>query len=50
VFVNDLPGGPRRPRRPAGGYRYTVANGVVTQEDGKLTGALPAGVLHSATG
>jgi N-acyl-D-amino-acid deacylase len=50
VFVNDLPGGARRLRRPAGGYRYTVANGEVTQEDGTLTGALPAGVLHSATG
>jgi N-acyl-D-aspartate/D-glutamate deacylase len=50
VFVNDLPGGARRLRRPAGGYRYTLANGEVTQEDGKLTGALPAGVLHSATG
>jgi N-acyl-D-amino-acid deacylase len=50
VFVSDLPGGARRLRRPAGGYRYTVASGEVTQEDGELTGALPAGVLHSATG
>jgi N-acyl-D-aspartate/D-glutamate deacylase len=50
VFVDDLPGGARRLRRPAGGYRYTLANGEVTQEDGELTGALPAGVLHSATG
>jgi N-acyl-D-amino-acid deacylase len=50
VFVNDLPGGARRLRRPAGGYRYTVANGEVTQQDGELTGALPARVLHSALG
>jgi N-acyl-D-amino-acid deacylase len=50
VFVDDLPGGARRLRRPAGGYRYTVANGEVTQEGGEPTGALPAGVLHSASG
>jgi len=50
VFVGDLPGGARRLRRPAGGYRYTVANGEVTQHDGELTGALPAQVLHSAIG
>ena len=37
-------------RRPAGGYRYTVANGEVTQEGGELTGVLPAGVLDSAVG
>ena len=50
VFVDDLPGGSRRLRRPAGGYRYTVAAGEVTQEDGKLTGARPAGVLHVGAG
>ena len=50
VFVTDLPGGSRRLRRPPGGYRYTVANGAVTQEDGTLTGATPAGVLDSAVG
>lgn len=50
VFVNDLPDGSRRLRRPAGGYRYTVANGEVTQEDGALTGARPAGVLDSSVG
>lgn len=49
-FVSDLPGGHRRLRRPAGGFRYTVANGQVTQEAGVLTGALPAGVLDSAVG
>lgn len=50
VFVDDLPGGARRLRRPEGGYRYTVAGGEVTQRDGELTGACPAGVLHSAVG
>jgi N-acyl-D-amino-acid deacylase len=50
VFVDDLPGGSRRLRRPAGGYRYTVAGGEVTQEDGKLTGARPAGVLRVGAG
>jgi N-acyl-D-aspartate/D-glutamate deacylase len=50
VFVDDLPDGSRRLRRPPGGYRYTVAHGVVTQEAGSLTGALPAGVLDSAVG
>jgi hypothetical protein len=50
VFVNDLPGGSSRLRRPPGGYRYTLANGEVTQEDGVLTDVRPAGVLHSATG
>ena len=50
VFVDDLPGGARRLRRPPGGYRYTLAQGEVTQEGGVLTDARPAGVLHSATG
>jgi N-acyl-D-aspartate/D-glutamate deacylase len=50
VFVDDLPGGSRRLRRPPGGYRYTIANGEVTQEDGSLTEARPGRVLHSSTG
>ncbi len=50
VFVHDLPDGSSRLRRPPGGYRYTLAAGEVTQEDGVLTDARPAGVLHSATG
>jgi N-acyl-D-amino-acid deacylase len=44
-FVHDLPGGAPRLRRPPGGYRYTIASGVPTQEHGVLTGALPGGVL-----
>lgn len=50
VFVADLPAGHRRLRRPEGGYRYTIANGVITQEDGQMTDARPARVLHSGIG
>jgi N-acyl-D-aspartate/D-glutamate deacylase len=50
TFVDDLPGGASRLRRPPGGYRYTLAAGEITQEDGVLTDARPAGVLHSAIG
>jgi N-acyl-D-amino-acid deacylase len=50
VFVDDLPRRARRLRRPAGGYRYTVAAGEVTQEDGTLTGARPGGVLRVGAG
>src|SRR6516165_1958356 len=49
-WADDVPRGARRLRRPAGGYRYTVAAGELTQEDGTLTGARPAGVLHVGTG
>jgi N-acyl-D-aspartate/D-glutamate deacylase len=45
VFVDDLPGGARRLRRPEGGYRATVVNGTVVQREGKLTGALPGRTL-----
>lgn len=47
-FVDDLPSGASRLRRPEGGYRYTMVAGDVTQEDGKLTGRRPATVLMSA--
>jgi N-acyl-D-amino-acid deacylase len=43
----DLPGGGTRLRRPEGGYRYTVANGVMTQEHGVLTGERIAGTPSS---
>jgi N-acyl-D-amino-acid deacylase len=39
----DLPSGGTRLRRPEGGYRYTMVNGVLTQEGGVLTGQRPAG-------
>jgi N-acyl-D-amino-acid deacylase len=47
-FVHDIPGGGTRLRRPAGGYRATVLDGVVVQRDGVLTGALPGRVLSNA--
>jgi N-acyl-D-aspartate/D-glutamate deacylase len=47
-FVADLPDGGRRLRRPAGGYRTTVVAGVVVQERGTATGALPGRVISSA--
>jgi N-acyl-D-aspartate/D-glutamate deacylase len=43
--VADLPGGRSRLTRDPGGYRYTIVNGVVVQEHGFATGALPAGWL-----
>jgi N-acyl-D-aspartate/D-glutamate deacylase len=46
VMVDDLPLGASRLRRPPGGYRWTVVGGVVTQEAGELTGALPGQVLR----
>ncbi len=47
-FVNDLPADAARLRRPAGGYRYTIASGEVTQEAGELTGARPARMLDAS--
>ena len=44
-FVADMPGGAKRFRRPEGGYRATVVDGVIVQRDGVLTGALPGRVL-----
>jgi len=43
--VRDFPGGGLRYRRPPGGYRATVANGIVTQLGGKSTGSLPGAWL-----
>ena len=48
VFVDDLPTGALRMRRPPGGYRYTIAAGELTQEGGALTGAKPARVIVPA--
>lgn len=44
-FVHDLPRGGSRLRRPAGGYRATIVEGVPVQLDGELTGALPGRVI-----
>ena len=43
----DLPGGTKRMVMPSRGVEYTVVNGVVTWQDGKLTGAAAGQVLRS---
>jgi N-acyl-D-amino-acid deacylase len=48
VFVDDLPGGGSRLRRPEGGYRATVVDGTPVQLGGELTGRLPGRVISSA--
>ncbi len=45
-FVTDLPGRGPRFRRPAGGYRYTVVRGEVTQEHDALTGSRPGRLVE----
>ncbi len=45
-IVHDLPAGGRRLIQESTGYRCTIKSGVVTFEDGKHTGALPAGLLR----
>ncbi len=44
-FVTDLPREGRRLRRPEGGYRATLVDGVTTQLGGVSTGQLPGRVL-----
>jgi N-acyl-D-aspartate/D-glutamate deacylase len=46
-FVADLPGGGQRLRRPQGGYRATLVDGVAVQVGGTLTGALPGRVISA---
>jgi N-acyl-D-amino-acid deacylase len=48
VFVEDLPDGGRRLRRPSGGYRYTVVAGEITQQDGTMSEARPGRFLTLA--
>jgi N-acyl-D-amino-acid deacylase len=47
-FLEDGPEGGSRQRRPAGGYRYTIIDGSVVQEDGRLTGTNPGAILHAS--
>ena len=46
VEAHDLPGGAMRWRRPPGGYRTTIVNGVVVQSGGSPTGRLPGRLLR----
>jgi N-acyl-D-aspartate/D-glutamate deacylase len=48
VLVNDLPQGAVRLRRPPGGYRATVVNGMVAQQHGQLTDSRAGVVLGSS--
>jgi N-acyl-D-aspartate/D-glutamate deacylase len=43
--ARDLPGGRSRFRRPPGGFRFTLVNGEVVQQDGLATASLPARFL-----
>lgn len=45
AMVHDIPGGRPRLTRAPGGYRFTIVGGVVVQEGGQATGALPASWL-----
>jgi N-acyl-D-amino-acid deacylase len=45
VFVDDMPAGGSRLRRPSGGYLLTMVAGVVTQEGGELTADRPGRVI-----
>jgi len=47
-FVNDVPAGGSRLRRPPGGFRATAVAGTLTQVDGELTGAVPGTFLRHA--
>ncbi len=45
-FVSDLPAGGQRLRRPPGGYRATIVDGVVVAEHGEPTAARPGRLLR----
>lgn len=44
-FVEDLPAGGNRLRRPEGGFRSTIVAGEIVQQDGNLTGAKPGRMI-----
>jgi N-acyl-D-aspartate/D-glutamate deacylase len=44
-LVVDVPGGTARYTRPAGGYRYTLVGGEITQAEGRATQARPGRFL-----
>lgn len=45
-LVHDLPGGARRLRQTATGYKSTIVNGTVLVEDGQPTGSTPGKLLR----
>jgi N-acyl-D-amino-acid deacylase len=46
TLVHDLPGGARRIRQTASGFRATLVGGEVTIRDGEHTGALPGRLVR----
>ena len=48
--VHDLPGGNWRRVQKAEGYRWTMVNGEITQEDGEPTGTLSGKLLRHGVG
>lgn len=47
-WANDFPAGARRLIQRADGMHYTIVNGQVVQEDGRLSGDLPGDVLRGS--
>jgi N-acyl-D-aspartate/D-glutamate deacylase len=47
-WAQDYPAGTRRLMQPSVGVHYTIVNGRVIYEDGRLTGDLPGTVLRGA--
>jgi len=45
-WVQDYPANTRRLTQKADGVHYTIVNGAVIYEDGKLSGELPGKVLR----
>jgi N-acyl-D-aspartate/D-glutamate deacylase len=45
IIVSDLPDGSSRLSRPEGGFRATIASGVITQQGGVATGARPGRMI-----
>ena len=45
-WANDYPAGSKRMIQRADGMHYTVVNGRVIQQDGRMTGELPGQVLR----
>jgi N-acyl-D-aspartate/D-glutamate deacylase len=48
-IVHDFPAGGWRFRELADGVPYTIVNGQVIQEEGRLTGALPGNVVRNSS-
>ena len=47
-WAQDYPAGTRRLVQRAEGIHYTIVNGSIIQEEGRITGELPGQVLRGA--